>query len=215
MSANGFPGKRLEAYLAGISPRMSEKLFIIFVSFFYLAKEHKKVDIDLLISKIPYFEEHVESKGIPGLGIVVIVLLVCLAGWLVPILLSTPLAGIMHRVLNSTPLVGVVYSPVKDLMSAFVGKNKKFGTPVLVSLDADGVVQRLGFITSEDTSRLKAPGKIAVYMPSSYGLLGDLVIVPTDKVERLDENSADVMKFIVSGGVSSLDETGSQDNQKK
>lgn len=162
--------------------------------------------IDLLISKIPYIEEHVESKGIPGLGIFIIVILVCFAGWIVPILLSTPLAGIFHRILNSMPLVGVVYTSVKDLMSAFVGKNKKFDSPVLVSLDKDGIVQRLGFITADDLPTLHADGKVAVYMPSSYGLLGDLVIVPKDKVERLNEKTADVMKFIVSGGVARIEE---------
>lgn len=163
--------------------------------------------IDLLISKIPYFEEHVESRGVPGLGVFIIVILVCLAGWLVPIFLSTPLAGIFHRALNSMPLVGVVYSSVKDLMSAFVGKNKKFDTPVLVSLDKDGIVQRLGFITADDLSGLNAGGKVAVYMPSSYGLLGDLVIVPKDKVEKIDEKTADVMKFIVSGGVAKIEDS--------
>lgn len=162
--------------------------------------------IDELLSSIPYFSERVESKGIPGLGLAIIVILICLAGWLMPIFLSTPLAGLAQRFLNSTPLIGIIYSSVKDLMSAFVGKKKKFGQPVLVSLDDTGTVYRLGFITQENLSKLGIHDMVSVYMPSSYGLLGDLVIVPCDKVTRLTEGSAEVMKFIVSGGVTKMDE---------
>jgi uncharacterized membrane protein len=93
---------------------------------------------------------------------------------------------------------------VKDLLSAFVGKERKFDKPVLVSLDSEGVLKRLGFITSEDLTDLGIVNKIAVYLPSSYGVLGELYIVPTDKIEIIDANSADVMKFIVSGGVTKV-----------
>ena len=53
---------------------------------------------------------------------------------------------------------------------------------------------------------------IAVMLPNSYGVLGDLVIVPRSKVKPINANSADVMKFIVSGGVASVD--GSDDKQQ-
>jgi uncharacterized membrane protein len=40
-----------------------------------------------------------------------------------------------------------------------------------------------------------------VYLPQSYNFAGSLLIFPTSAVTVLDAESADVMAFIVSGGV--------------
>ena len=41
-----------------------------------------------------------------------------------------------------------------------------------------------------------------MYVPQSYGFAGQLVVVPRDQIRPLDAESADVMAFIISGGVS-------------
>jgi len=46
--------------------------------------------------------------------------------------------------------------------------------------------------------------QVAVYLPQSYNFAGSLLIFPTSAVEPLDADSADVMAFIVSGGVTAL-----------
>lgn len=147
-----------------------------------------------------------DSIAFPGLGLIVIVCLITGVGYFVPMLLTTSTSNLVKHLINKIPLVRVIYSSAQDLMKALVGKERKFSTPVLVSLDNDEVMHRLGFITSADLSRLDIEGMIAVYLPNSYGLLGDLVIVPKSKIKKLDVNSADVMKFIVSGGVTSIEE---------
>ena len=49
------------------------------------------------------------------------------------------------------------------------------------------------------------PGMVAVYFPHSYNVSGNVFLVPKDKVTPLlDVKSSDVMKFMVSGGVSPL-----------
>ena len=45
---------------------------------------------------------------------------------------------------------------------------------------------------------------LAVYFPHSYNFSGELVLVPAANVTYLDLPSSEVMKFIVSGGVSRL-----------
>ena len=42
---------------------------------------------------------------------------------------------------------------------------------------------------------------IPVYLPNSYDISGMLVLVPRGLIKPLDMESADVMKFIVSGAV--------------
>ncbi|HCC31721.1 MAG TPA: hypothetical protein DEQ03_16975, partial [Marinilabiliales bacterium] len=59
-----------------------------------------------------------------------------------------------------------------------------------------------GFITETDLSQLNVSEKVAVYFPHAYAFSGELFIVPTDNITPIDVPAADVMKFIVSGGVS-------------
>ena len=64
----------------------------------------------------------------------------------------------------------------------------------------------MGFITDEEVDKLgNGEGKIAVYMPHSYAFSGNVYIVPRKNVTRINAKSADVMKYIVSGGISSFD----------
>ena len=67
-------------------------------------------------------------------------------------------------------------------------------------------LEKLGFITQEDLSKLGIEGKVAVYLPHSYNFSGNLFIVPSQNVIILKSaSSADVMKFIVSGGVTEIE----------
>jgi uncharacterized membrane protein len=67
-------------------------------------------------------------------------------------------------------------------------------------------LEKLGFLTAKDLSRLGELDKVAVYFPHSYNFSGELFIVPRDQVKKIDVNPAEVMKFIVSGGVTGWDE---------
>jgi uncharacterized membrane protein len=61
------------------------------------------------------------------------------------------------------------------------------------------------FITKEDLSDLKVVDRVAVYLPFSYSLSGQLIIVPVGQVEVLPMQATDAMKFVVSGGVTDVD----------
>lgn len=156
---------------------------------------------DGLIRDIDFIRDYT----FPGMGLIVIISLVTTAGFFGPRLINTSLAQTMHKMMNSAPLIRLVYTSIKDLMSAFVGKERKFGTPVIVNLDDTGTVHRLGFITSENLEHINIEGLIGVYLPNSYGVLGDLVLVPSNKIKKIDAPSTDIMKFIVSGGITKLE----------
>ncbi len=141
----------------------------------------------------------------PGLGLLTIFVSITLIGYLASTLLAGPLFGVLEDVLIRVPLVNIIYSSLKDLISAFVGDKKKFNQPVLVTLDPSYTIQKPGFITQEDLSVLGLEGQVAVYLPHSYNFSGNLYIVPAQYVTLLDAPGAEIMKFIVSGGVSGLD----------
>ncbi|MDA0713786.1 MAG: DUF502 domain-containing protein, partial [Bacteroidetes bacterium] len=112
------------------------------------------------------------------------------------------------------PLIKTLYTSVSDLLSAFVGDKRRFNRPVLVKLTKMADIEKLGFITSEDLSELGIDGgRIAVYLPHSYAFSGNLFIVPAENVTPLDANAAEVMKFIVSGGVAEVDKVKSKSNE--
>ncbi len=132
--------------------------------------------------------------------------LLTLLGALASTIVLKPFTYLFSRFLDRAPLIRTIYNAVKDLVGAFVGKKKSFSQPVLVKLSNDTTIEKLGFITSEDLHELGLDStKIAVYLPHSYAFSGNLFIVDRRNVTPLSAKSADVMKFIVSGGVAKAD----------
>lgn len=147
------------------------------------------------------------NLDIPGLGLVIFVVFVILTGIIGHTFIASPFKAIINRFLDKTPFLKVIYSSLNDLFSAFVGKERKFNKPVLVLVNPVSNLQKLGFLTEDDLTRLDEKDKVAVYFPHSYNFSGELFIVPKDQVKPVDINAAQVMKFIVSAGISGWDET--------
>ncbi len=141
---------------------------------------------------------------IPGLGILTVIVLIMIAGVLVTNVITDPIKNWFYRWLNRLPLFKFLYSSIKDLTEAFVGEEKKFNEPVLVEVGSAGV-KKIGFLTQKDMTKMGMPGEVAVYFPYSYSFAGQVVIVPADKVKPIKKNAAEVMKFVISGGVSGLE----------
>jgi uncharacterized membrane protein len=143
----------------------------------------------------------------PFIIIITAILLILLMGMLGSSIILRPLFSTIDNALEHTPVIKTVYSSIKDLFSAFVGSKKRFNKPVLVTINKENNIQQLGFITQEDLSELNLPkGHCAVYVPLSYSFSGNLIIVPSDHITVVDASSSEVMKFIVSGGVTDLDD---------
>jgi uncharacterized membrane protein len=140
---------------------------------------------------------------IPGLGILIMLAFITFIGFLASIFITKPLFEIFEKWVFKIPLINILYTSIKDLMSAFVGDKKKFNIPVIVKL-SEGM-SRLGFMTQDDLTILEEENLVAVYFPHSYNFSGNLYLVPRDNVRILKNvKSADIMKLIVSGGVSPL-----------
>jgi uncharacterized membrane protein len=96
----------------------------------------------------------------------------------------------------------MVHGSLKDLLSAFVGTGRKFDRPVVVSMDAEGRVKAVGFVTRDDMTTYKQDDSVAVYFPQAYNFAGQVALVPRHAITALDLAASDVMTFIVSGGIS-------------
>ncbi|MFD2871683.1 DUF502 domain-containing protein [Mucilaginibacter ximonensis] len=149
-----------------------------------------------------------DSKGkplhIPGLGILNVLVIIMLAGILVTNVVTDPIKLWVKGWLNRLPFFNFLYSSIKDLTEAFVGDEKKFSEAVIVEVNEFGL-KKIGFLVQKDLAKLGLPGEVAVYFPYSYSFAGQVVIVSSDKVKPIEKNAADMMKFVISGGVSGLD----------
>ncbi len=142
---------------------------------------------------------------IPGLGILVILLAVAFIGFIGSYFLHY--LKPFDRAIQKTPLIKLIYSSMKDLMNAFVGKKKQFNLPVLVKMGDGFEAERLGFITKESLKELGIlEDKVAVYLPFSYAISGEVLIVPKKNITPINASPAEVMKLIVSGGVTSVEQ---------
>ncbi|HKG04944.1 MAG TPA: DUF502 domain-containing protein [Pedobacter sp.] len=142
------------------------------------------------------------SRNIPGLGLVLVISLILIAGIFVTNFVTEPMYNWFQRILDRLPILKFIYSSIKDLTEAFVGDEKKFNHPVLV--EVEGGLKKIGFLTQNDLHKINLPDEVAVYFPLSYSFAGQLCIVRRDKVTDLDMSAADAMKLVVSGGVSGL-----------
>ncbi|MEO6877511.1 MAG: DUF502 domain-containing protein [Gemmatimonadaceae bacterium] len=142
---------------------------------------------------------------IPGVGFLLALLLITLVGFTASSIITRSLLDAFDRVLDRLPFVRLLYSSAKDMLNAFVGEKRRFDKPVLVTLSQDGALKVLAFLTSDSLDSLGVADHVTVYMPQSYGFAGHILIVPADRVERVNADAAAVMAFIISGGVTQVE----------
>lgn len=138
----------------------------------------------------------------PGLGVAIILIAITAFGYLTSNFAFQTFSNWFDSLVNRIPLVKLVYSSFKDLLKAFVGEKKKFNKPVLVTINKENHLHRVGFITQDDLSTLGLHDMIVVYFPQSYAVAGDHFVVPRENVKILNVPGPVAMKFIISGGVS-------------
>jgi uncharacterized membrane protein len=159
----------------------------------------------LLPFQIPIKVPGLRSVEIPGLGLLTIFVGISLVGYFSIRYIRNPLFSYLERMIEKAPLVKLIYSSVKDLVEAFVGEKRRFNIPVLVRLEKDSQINRIGFITKEDLSEIGLEKEmVAVYLPFSYSFAGELIILPRENIQKLNTSGTDAMKFIISGGVTEL-----------
>jgi uncharacterized membrane protein len=142
----------------------------------------------------------------PGLGLIIIIALITIIGFVGSAVIASPINSFFQNLLKRAPLLKTIYTSVKDLMNTFVGKKKGFSQPVLIKLYENSTIERIGFITNDDLKTLGIKeGKVLVYLPHSYAFSGQLFVVDSSYITPVDASSSEIMKLIVSGGVTEID----------
>lgn len=140
--------------------------------------------------------------GVPGLGFAFALGFITLVGFLTSNVLGRSVVELAESVFRRVPVVKLLYTSIKDLLGAVMGQRATFNQPVSVVLDRASDIRLMGFITRDSLERLGLPGHVAVYLPQSYNVAGNVLAVPTERVEPLEASTSELFTFLMSGGVS-------------
>ena len=143
---------------------------------------------------------------IPGVGFLLTIVLITLVGFFASNLITRGLVAVVESTLQRLPFVRLLYGSTRDLLNAFVGEKRRFDKPVLVAPIPQSGIRVLGFLTQESLAVIGLAEHVTVYVPQSYGFAGQLIVIPSTQVTPLAAESADVMAFIISGGVTTIPE---------
>jgi uncharacterized membrane protein len=142
----------------------------------------------------------------PGLGIVVVLVGLYLIGLLMYPWITRRAIESIEKIFRRLPIVGTIYSSVHDMVDLFDdGMKEKLGRPVLVDLSSSGM-KTVGFLMRESTTGLPLEtgdeDAVVVYLQMSYQIGGYALIVPKDRVQRLDMSVETAMQWVFTAGVS-------------
>lgn len=142
-----------------------------------------------------------------GLGFVIIIGAISIVGYLSTFFIQSRIFNLFDHWLEKVPGIKFVYTTVKDFFEAFAGEKKKFNKPVLANVD-DNNVWRVGFLTRDDMDDFGLKDYVAVYVPMSYSISGNVYLIPMDRIKSLEGHvtGSEAMKFAISGGVTKLEE---------
>jgi uncharacterized membrane protein len=146
--------------------------------------------------------DRVLDLPVPGLGFIVTIVFITLIGFIASNFLTRNIVHLVDKVFARLPLVKMIYTSIRDLVNAFVGDKKSFNKPVQVAVDRENNIKILGFATRDSLETIGIKDSMAVYVPQSYNFAGNLIIVKKEQVIPLETDPGEVMKLIVSGGVS-------------
>lgn len=137
-----------------------------------------------------------------GLGFMLILGSITLIGYVSTFFIQSRIFNFFDHWLEKAPGIKFIYSTVKDFFEAFAGEKKKFNKPVLANID-DNDVWRVGFLTQQDMTDFGLKDYVAVYVPMSYSIAGNVYLIPANRIRLLDGQitPSEAMKFAISGGL--------------
>jgi len=146
-----------------------------------------------------------DSWYIKGLGVVIGLAIAFFFGGFLESRTFLRVFNSFEELVLQVPVVKSLYTSIRDFISLFSSENKgKFKQVVLVNVPP-GNGQQIGFITISDFEELShtfiADDQVAVFLPFSYQIGGNTVIMSRENVTEIDMSVEDALRFIATAGV--------------
>ncbi|MBU1003222.1 MAG: DUF502 domain-containing protein [Proteobacteria bacterium] len=177
---------------------------------FFLGLLFKWTDKILLLIPEPFRPEHYLPFKIPGLGIILLVMILFVIGLLARNILGRTLVRLGERIMNTIPLVNKFYQAMKQLVEAICsGGGKDFKRVVLVEYPRKGIYA-LAYVTGKTYPEFQDKTEkhvINLFLPTTPNpTSGFYLLVPEEDVIPLDISVEDSFKILISGGIINPDE---------
>ena len=149
--------------------------------------------------------ERALGQWIPGLGILIMVLLIFLIGFIVRSVLGRGIHYYFERVFYLFPGVRKMYMTLKQFTSALLNRSStsSFQQVVMFEYPIEGI-NVLGMVTNENLGKLQdATGEdcVLVYTPTAPNpLSGYMLIIPKRLLTYIDMPVEDALSMVVSSG---------------
>lgn len=150
------------------------------------------------------FEIRLLGFDVPGLGFVVVLLLLIVAGAVGGNFIGRRLLRLYQTVIERVPLAGKIYRAVQQIMDVFVRDNKQtFKSVVTFQYPRPGI-WAIGFVSGE-TPVTWTDGEqgrcLNIFLPTSPNpTSGFLLMIPESDLRLLPISVEEAMKSIISGG---------------
>lgn len=141
---------------------------------------------------------------IPGLGLVLLLLLVMAVGWAVHRAAGRQFLHFWNEALARFPLTGRIYNAISQIVQAIVGERRSFfRRTVLIPYPTEGL-WAVAFVTNEEApvmSALVGEPCVNVFVPTTPNpTSGFLLVVPKARVKDAPISIDDAIKLIISAG---------------
>ena len=143
--------------------------------------------------------------NIPGIGLIFLVIVLTLIGFLTANYLGRLLVRTGERIVGRMPVIRSLYSAVKQIFeSVLKSQAKSFSEVVLVEFPRKGM-WTLGLVIGETYGEVQektGQNMCNIYLPTTPNpTSGYLVFLPRTEMIHLDMKVEDCLKMIISGGI--------------
>lgn len=144
--------------------------------------------------------------GIPGLGIILLLLFLILVGVLTTNVMGRWLIRLGRRLIDNVPVVSNIYNALKKVFETLMGKGgtQAFRQAVLVQYPQKGA-WTIAFVTANLPKNIQAKlpkGMMVVYIPTTPNpTSGYMVFVRKQDIKELDISVEEAFKMVISMGI--------------
>jgi len=154
---------------------------------------------------VKYHPETYLPFSVPGLGVLIILLILALIGFLAANFLGRTFINIGERIVGRMPIIRSVYSALKQIFETVLAQSStSFREVVLVEYPRRGI-WALGFVTSHtkgEIQNLTEDNVVNVFLPTTPNpTSGFLLFVPRRDLVTMAMSVEDGIKMVISGGL--------------
>ncbi len=143
--------------------------------------------------------------GVPGLGVLVVIVALIVIGFFAAGVLGRNLVGIGERLLDRMPVIRGVYAAVKQVLETVLQEQGKAFREVVLIQYPRKESWAIGFVTGQTEAHIQhgtPRSVINVFLPTTPNpTSGFLLFVPREELQPLGMTVEEGIKMVVSGGI--------------